>query len=64
MARSRCAPPAQPDALAAYCGTALFSGSLYLLAVTERRWLGAVTPLGGTLLLAGWLALAAALWQA
>ncbi len=45
-------------------GTALFSGSLYLLAVTKRRWLGALTPLGGTLLLAGWLALAAALWQA
>lgn len=45
-------------------GTAFFSGSLYLLAITEQRWLGAVTPLGGTLLLAGWLALAAALWQA
>ncbi len=39
-------------------GVALFSGSLYLLAVTGARWLGPVTPLGGLLLMAGWLALA------
>lgn len=42
-------------------GTVLFSGSLYLLALTGTRWLGAITPLGGVLLLAGWLALAAGL---
>lgn len=35
-------------------GVAVFSGSLYLLAVTNIRWLGAITPLGGLLLLAGW----------
>ena len=39
-------------------GIVVFSGSLYLLVMTDRRWLGAVTPLGGLLLLAGWLALA------
>ena len=39
-------------------GTVLFSGSLYLLALTGARWLGAVTPLGGLLFLAGWAALA------
>ncbi len=39
-------------------GTVLFSGSLYLLAVSGMGWLGAVTPLGGGLFLAGWLALA------
>ena len=39
-------------------GTLLFSGSLYLLAVTGARWLGAITPLGGLLFLAGWAALA------
>jgi uncharacterized membrane protein YgdD (TMEM256/DUF423 family) len=39
-------------------GTLLFSGSLYLLALTGARWLGAVTPLGGLLFLAGWAALA------
>jgi len=36
-------------------GIGIFSGSLYLLAVTNHRWLGAITPLGGLLLLAGWL---------
>jgi uncharacterized membrane protein YgdD (TMEM256/DUF423 family) len=41
-------------------GTLLFSGSLYLLALTGTRWLGAVTPLGGLLLLAGWTALVVA----
>ena len=39
-------------------GSVVFSGSLYLLALTDARWLGAVTPLGGLTLLAGWLALA------
>jgi len=39
-------------------GTLLFSGSLYLMALTGARWLGAVTPIGGTLLIAGWLSLA------
>jgi len=39
-------------------GTLLFSGSLYLLALTGARWLGAVTPLGGLLFLAGWAAVA------
>ena len=39
-------------------GTVLFSGSLYVLAITgERRW-GIVTPFGGLCFLAGWLALA------
>lgn len=35
-------------------GTVVFSGSLYLLALTGVRWLGAVTPLGGAAFLAGW----------
>ena len=35
-------------------GVTIFSGSLYILAVTNIRWLGAVTPVGGLLLLAGW----------
>ncbi len=38
-------------------GTILFSGSLYLLAVTGLRWLGAVTPFGGLAFLAGWVCL-------
>jgi uncharacterized membrane protein YgdD (TMEM256/DUF423 family) len=39
-------------------GTVIFSGSLYLLALTGVRAFGAVTPLGGLAFLAGWLALA------
>lgn len=35
-------------------GTLVFSGSLYLLALTGMRWLGAITPIGGLLLLAAW----------
>lgn len=39
-------------------GTVIFSGSLYLMALTGLRWLGAVTPIGGALMIAGWLLLA------
>lgn len=39
-------------------GIVLFSGSLYLLALTGRTWFGAITPLGGLLFLVGWGALA------
>lgn len=40
-------------------GTLLFSGSLYALVLTGRRGLGAITPVGGLLLIAGWGALCA-----
>jgi uncharacterized membrane protein YgdD (TMEM256/DUF423 family) len=36
------------------CGTVLFSGSLYALALTGVRFLGAITPLGGLCFLVGW----------
>lgn len=39
------------------CGTLLFSGSLYALSLTGIRALGAMTPVGGALFLAGWLCL-------
>jgi uncharacterized membrane protein YgdD (TMEM256/DUF423 family) len=39
-------------------GTLLFSGSLYALAASGARAFGAITPVGGLLFLAGWLALA------
>ncbi len=35
-------------------GTILFSGSLYAMALTDMRGLGAVTPIGGVLMIAGW----------
>ena len=39
-------------------GIVLFSGSLYLLALTNARWLGVITPFGGVAFLVGWLWLA------
>ncbi len=45
-------------------GIVLFCGSLYLLSLTGLRWLGAITPLGGTLWLAAWACLAIGAWGA
>jgi len=39
-------------------GVLIFSGSLYLLAYTGIKWLGAITPLGGLSLMAGWTLIA------
>ena len=39
-------------------GGAIFAGTLYLMAVGAPRWFGAITPIGGTVLIAGWLWLA------
>ena len=39
-------------------GITIFSGSLYVLAVTNIRWLGAITPIGGASFLVGWVTLA------
>jgi uncharacterized membrane protein YgdD (TMEM256/DUF423 family) len=39
-------------------GTVLFSGSLYGLSLSGIRWLGAITPIGGILLIASWIMLA------
>lgn len=44
-------------------GTVVFSGSLYALALSGTRWLGAVTPIGGVAWLAAWLLLAWAAWR-
>ena len=41
-------------------GIVVFAGSLYALALTGSRWLGAITPIGGGCFLAGWLAAALA----
>jgi uncharacterized membrane protein YgdD (TMEM256/DUF423 family) len=58
--------PGRAAATAGWCfvaGTGLFSGSLYLLALTGARSFGAVTPFGGVLFLVGWLLLAVAAWR-
>lgn len=44
-------------------GTLIFSGSLYCLALSNIRAIGAITPIGGLLLLLGWLSLAIACWK-
>ena len=44
-------------------GTVLFSGSLYVMVLSDIRALGMITPLGGVAFLVGWLLLAVAGWQ-
>jgi len=44
-------------------GIMVFSGSLYLLAVTQQRWLGMITPIGGTAFIVGWLLFAWKCWR-
>lgn len=59
-----------PDPLWAWAGglfaagVLVFSGSLYVLALTGVRWLGAVTPFGGMAFLAGWVVAGVAAWRA
>lgn len=55
----------QPDerglkgiAISFIIGTLIFSGSLYLLVLTNTPWLGAITPIGGVAFIVGWLLLA------
>ncbi len=43
-----------PAAWLLFGGTIVFSGSLYLLLLTDARWLGAITPFGGVALIVGW----------
>jgi uncharacterized membrane protein YgdD (TMEM256/DUF423 family) len=44
-------------------GIVIFSGSLFVMAFTGLRWLGAITPIGGVAFIAGWLLLALAAWR-
>lgn len=44
-------------------GCLCFSGSIYGLATTDLRWLGPVTPLGGLLMIGGWIGLAVSAWR-
>lgn len=49
--------------LALLLGILVFSGSLYLMAFTAVRWLGAITPIGGVLLILGWVLFALAVYK-
>ena len=53
----------QRAAILMLAGILIFSGSLYLLALSGQRWLGAITPLGGLAFLAAWTILAWASWR-
>ena len=46
---------ARGPAIMLLLGAAIFSGTLYAMALGAPRWLGAVTPIGGSLLIIGWL---------
>lgn len=45
-------------------GIAVFCGSLYALALSDVKWLGAITPFGGLAFIAGWVWLAWSAWRA
>ncbi|OWT60577.1 DUF423 domain-containing protein [Candidimonas nitroreducens] len=47
-----------------FAGIVLFSGSLYLLAASGVRWLGAITPIGGLAFILAWALVALAAWRA
>ena len=64
VAQARPSPLLAGAGWAMVAGILLFSGSLYALALTGIRGLGAITPLGGLGFLAGWLLLAIAAWRA
>jgi uncharacterized membrane protein YgdD (TMEM256/DUF423 family) len=53
----------QRAAMLMLAGMVIFSGSLYLLALSGQRWLGAITPLGGLAFLAAWAMLAWGSWR-
>lgn len=61
---SRLSPSlAAAAAIAWTLGVLIFAGSLYAMALGAPKWLGAITPLGGTALLIGWLLLMLAAWR-
>ena len=63
MTRSPGGPALAGIAWLLIAGLLLFSGSLYLLALTDATWLGAVTPLGGLAFIVAWLWLAWWAWR-
>ena len=48
----------QVSGLCFMAGAIVFSGSLYILVLSGQKWLGAITPIGGTLFIVGWVTLA------
>ena len=50
--------PLQIAGIAIFAGSLVFSGSLYALVLTQERWLGMITPIGGMSMIIGWFTLA------
>lgn len=46
-----------------FIGTIIFSFSLYILALSKIMWLGAITPIGGTLMIIGWIMVAVKVYK-
>lgn len=63
LLREAALPSLRGAALAFLLGILLFSGSLYLLALSGNRSLGMITPFGGMAFLAGWALLAWGAWR-
>jgi uncharacterized membrane protein YgdD (TMEM256/DUF423 family) len=59
----RTRPVSKPGILLIVVGTYVFSGSLYALAFSGKRWLGAITPLGGMSVILGWLLVSVSLFK-
>lgn len=58
--------PCKTTSIAGWCltlGTVIFSGTLYLLVLVGPRAWGAITPIGGTLMILGWALFATAAWR-
>jgi len=51
-------------AICCIAGMVIFSGSLYVLCLTNVSWLGAITPVGGLFLMAAWLMIGIGAWKA
>ncbi|MFN4262469.1 MAG: DUF423 domain-containing protein [Thioalkalivibrionaceae bacterium] len=54
---------ANAAAIAWILGVIVFAGTLYAMALGAPKWLGAITPIGGTTLLAGWIFITIAAWR-
>ena len=61
LAARRCGLAIHLAGLTMTLGTMIFSGCLYALVLSGQKWLGAVVPIGGSLLVVGWVCLAIAI---
>jgi len=62
LAARRCGWAVNLAGTAFTLGVLIFSGCLYALVLSGQKWLGAVVPIGGSLLIVGWICLAVAVW--